>query len=180
MTDKPGIEPDSHAKAQFIHYFAYGSNMSSQRLRARVPSARSVSTACLTGHKLCFHKVGRDGSAKCDAFATGDGKDEVIGVLFTLPAQEKPSLDAAEGLGRGYDLAWVAIRDGEGNAVEAFTYRATSIDRTLQPYHWYKEHVLRGCQEHRLPDRYIATVRAVVSVDDPDSDRAQREQAIHD
>ena len=48
-------------------YFAYGSNLSSARMAARVPSARVVARAQLPGHALRFHKVGRDGSAKCDA-----------------------------------------------------------------------------------------------------------------
>lgn len=53
-----------------IYYFAYGSNMLTERLIARTPSARPVGTSLLPGHRLTFHKRGRDGSGKCDAFET--------------------------------------------------------------------------------------------------------------
>lgn len=50
--------------------FAYGSNMLTDRLRERVPSARPVAVARLAGHSLRWHKVSIDGSGKCDAEAT--------------------------------------------------------------------------------------------------------------
>jgi hypothetical protein len=53
-------------------YFAYGSNMSVSRLVARTPSAQPLGRCALRGHQLRFHKVGGDGSAKCDAFHTGN------------------------------------------------------------------------------------------------------------
>ena len=55
-------------------------------------------------HRLEFHKVGRDGSAKCDAFETGNPDDSVIGVVFDIHTAEKNYLDQAEGLGVGYDI----------------------------------------------------------------------------
>ncbi|RKU09398.1 hypothetical protein C6502_12825 [Candidatus Poribacteria bacterium] len=30
-----------------------------------------------------------------------------------------------------------------------------SINRELKPYSWYKQHVLIGAKEQRLPKRYI-------------------------
>jgi gamma-glutamylcyclotransferase len=53
-----------------MRYFAYGSNMCSGRLRARV-TCDFVTTAKLAGYQLRFHKLSRDGSSKCDAFRTG-------------------------------------------------------------------------------------------------------------
>ena len=38
-------------------YFAYGSNLSTPRLRARVPSARKLESAVLTHHRLVFHNL---------------------------------------------------------------------------------------------------------------------------
>ena len=45
-------------------YFAYGSNLSSPRLRARVPSARPEGVARLEGQRLALDKPGRDGTAR--------------------------------------------------------------------------------------------------------------------
>jgi gamma-glutamylcyclotransferase (GGCT)/AIG2-like uncharacterized protein YtfP len=119
-------------------YFAYGSNMSSRRLCAenRVPSARRLCLATLPEHRLTFHKKSNDGSAKCDAYFTGDKADYVIGVLFEISQSEKRNLDRAEGLGYGYreEKITVMTDSGEQNAV---AYFATDIDSSLKPYDWY-------------------------------------------
>ena len=77
-------------------YFAYGSNMSLRRLRRRVPAAEVIGTAALAGHTLRFHKAGRDGSAKCDAFFTGSRRDTIHGVVFRIDAAGKRALDRVE------------------------------------------------------------------------------------
>src|SRR5438552_200988 len=63
-----------------VLYFAYGSNMAIERLKARVPSAELVCIADLAGHQLKFHKRSkRDQSGKCDAAYTGSPQDKVTG-----------------------------------------------------------------------------------------------------
>ncbi len=153
--------------------------MSTPRLRARVPSARAVSLAWLTGHRLRFHKQGRDASGKCDAEYTGNAADVVHGVLFEIAAADKPALDGAEGTGQGYDEKPVVVRTDDGREVPAFTYLATRTDSRLKPYAWYKAHVLRGAREHGLPAHYVATIQAVEAVPDPDSSRSDRELSVY-
>lgn len=111
-----------------MDYFAYGSNMSLRRLRQRVPEVAVQGRAVLAGYDLRFHKVGSDGSGKCDAFFTGDSTDILYGVLYHLPASGKPVLDRIEGLGAGYDERTVAVRLANGSQVEAVTYVATELD----------------------------------------------------
>jgi len=156
-------------QACFIN-FAYGSNMSSLRLRARTPSARPIGIAQLAGHRLMWHKAGRDGSAKCDAFATGDARDVVWGVLYRIDLVERPQLDLAEGLGQGYDHKTVSVRAAAG-WVSAGLYQATHIDSNLQPFDWYLAYVLRGAQEHGLPDSYLQQLAGVSAVVDVDGER---------
>jgi gamma-glutamylcyclotransferase len=161
-------------------YFAYGSNMSERRLRQRVPSAQKVSVATLPEHRLCFHKKSqRDGSAKCNAHLTLNTCDEVLGVLFELNWSEKYSLDCAEGLGLGYEERTISVTLRDGRIYEAFAYFAMTMDSSLSPYHWYKEHVLRGAVENGLPERYIKSIQCVTSIDDPDSERAYRELSLY-
>jgi gamma-glutamylcyclotransferase len=160
-------------------YFSYGSNMSTPRLADRVPSARSVAVALLHAHRLQFHKKGRDGSAKCDCEYTGDARDIVYGVVFRISAGEKPDLDRKEGLNKGYDETMVRVMTVDGALLEALTYQATSIDPSSKPFGWYKEHVLRGACEHRLPGGYIAAIEAVSAVPDPDPHRHERELSIY-
>lgn len=161
-------------------YFAYGSNMSTARLRARVPSAEVRGRARLPGHALRFHKASEaDGSAKCDACATGVPADAVLGVVFRIDPAERRHLDRAEGLGVGYAVKEVEVHLAAGGNVAAFTYYAVAIDPTLRPFHWYKEHVLRGAAEHALPGPYRAAIEAVASIADPQPYRHRTELAIY-
>lgn len=67
----------------------------------------------------------------------------------------------------------------DGKDLNAVTYCATSIEPQLKPYAWYKEHVLRGAQEHRLPVEYISTIESVEAIPDPDRSRHVRELSIY-
>ena len=162
-----------------VYYFAYGSNMASTRLRERVPSAELVTTGYLLKHRLCFHKVGMDGSAKCDAFYTGGDRDLVLGAIYRIDPSDKDSLDRTEGLGKGYEEKQVSLFSAAGAEMKAFTYVATAMNETLQPFHWYKGHVLIGAREHRFPEEYVTRFLSVESVDDPDRERAEREMSLH-
>jgi len=166
------------SEQSFIN-FAYGSNMSSRRLRARTPSARPLGIGQLVGHRLMWHKAGRDGSGKCDAFETGDASHVVWGVLYRIDLSERVHLDLAEGLGHGYDHKTVQVLTADGS-VAAGMYRATHIDATLQPFDWYLAYVLQGALEHGLPDSYrreLARIRAVV---DADAERRRLNMAVLD
>ncbi len=161
-----------------LYYFAYGSNMSVARLQQRTPSAIPVGICSLAGHQLRFHKRGRDGSAKCDAYATGGQKDLTWGRLYTLDVAEKPLLDQVEGLGYGYEQKIIEL-ELDGRQIDACTYVATDVDDGLQPFHWYKHHVLVGAREAGLADEYLTMIENVESVPDDDRRRTEQEMSIH-
>ncbi len=160
-------------------YFAYGSNLATARLQARVPSAHCLGRAVLPGHRLAYHKQGADGSAKCDACYTGLAADEVHGVVFEIAAADLPNLDAAEG--PRYERVELAVTGEDGRSRTALTYRALPayIDDRLTPYCWYRDHVLRGAREHGLPEGYIAERIEVACAEDPDPERCRQERAVH-
>ncbi len=161
-------------------YFAYGSNMSERRLRQRVPSAQKIGVATLPGHQLVFHKISlKDGSGKCDAYPTIESADVVMGVLFELDISEKIPLDRVEGVGIGYEERPIGVTLDDGIPYKAFTYFAMAIDSSLRPYHWYKEHVLRGAIENNFPDSYIQSIQSVESIEDPNAERALFELSIY-
>lgn len=162
-----------------MKYFAYGSNMSLSRLRARTPSAQRLGRYVLAAHALRFHKSGRDGSGKCDAFLTDEPGDRVVGIVFDVDPVEKAWLDEAEGLGAGYNEKLVTVEGQAGEWLVVTTYWATHIDETLKPYSWYKHHVLTGAREVSLPVGYIKRIEAVACLEDPDSKRDSIERAIH-
>ncbi len=161
-------------------YFSYGSNMSSRRLLQRAPSATFVAVASLVAHELRFHKISNtDGSAKCDAFETGENDHLVYGVLYQMSSADKGLLDLAEGLGHGYDEKIVQVTSPDDELLQATTYYATNIDPTLRPYHWYKEHVVRGAWENGLPAQYVEWISGVNSITDPQPQRHEKELAIY-
>lgn len=160
-------------------YFAYGSNMSLRRLRERVPSAQRVHVATLNDHRLAFHKVGADGSAKCDIHPCSETGACVFGVVYTMDARHRAALDRAEGLGNGYDVKHLDVIAPGGDPVNVFSYYATAIDARLLPFDWYLQHVLRGAYENALPPDYTARIAAVETTNDPDPQRSRRELAIH-
>lgn len=157
-------------------YLAYGSNLHPARLQARVPSATAVEVIALSGWRLCFHKRGQDGSAKCNIRPGARPADRVHAVLYRIAAGHKSRLDEAEGLGNGYELAHLDV----GKLGQAFFYLASAahIDDTLRPYHWYKHYVLAGAQHHALPAEYCAQISAVGSMADPDVQRDARHRQV--
>jgi gamma-glutamylcyclotransferase len=158
-------------------YFAYGSNMLHQRLRARVPSAEPLAIGELDGYRLAWHKVGRDGSGKCDVVSVPDPAAIVHGVLYEIAAEHKPALDAAEGLHRGYALEWFSVRAG-GVERQAFAYVATHVDPALQPYSWYHALVVAGARQHGLPASYLQRLHAVPHREDDDAARHAEHMAL--
>jgi hypothetical protein len=153
--------------------------MSRMRLKARVQSAEPLGIATLTGHRIRFHKIGQDGSAKCDAMHTGTSRHAVTGVLYRMRSEELAILDRIEGRGRGYDRHTLMVTDSSGQEMAAETYIATRIDASLQPFSWYLEHVLQGALAAGLSDDYVAAIRAVPAARDPDAQRHVRELAIY-
>ena len=162
-----------------LNYFAFGSNLSSARLLQRIPDASVHSIATLTRHQLCWRKNDRGQSGKCDIDFTDHPDDIVYGVIYLMTQAEKLELDVYETAGFGYDHKHVDVTTVEGKAIEAFTYYALDIDHDQQPFHWYKEHVLRGAEEHDFPAHYVEHIRAAHSIDDHDPERHQRELSIY-
>jgi gamma-glutamylcyclotransferase len=158
--------------------FAYGSNMSTQRLAARIP-ARFVTTAMLPAYRLAFHQRGGDSSGKCD-IVPASGQSAVYGVIWEVAQHHKPTLDGYEGLGVAYDETWLTVTDlaGEGQfEVQAYVGKITSTG--MHPYTWYKHHVLNGAREHGLPSAYVRALERIAAHHDPDTERHAREMALH-
>ncbi|MCC5880800.1 MAG: gamma-glutamylcyclotransferase [Idiomarina sp.] len=161
-----------------MYYFAYGSNMSSRRLLARVPSARSLGVAVLLGYEMSFRKRSHDGSAKCTILE--NPKASTLGVVYQLPDDQRYTLDRIEGQGFGYDVTDVRIHTQHGKLLNAFTYLGTDPEDDIKPYQWYVEHVVRGAREHGIACQYIDKILACAAIDDPDPGRQEFELSIYD
>ncbi len=162
---------------RITHYLAYGSNMHTGRLRARLSSVCAVEGARLGHHRLTFDKRGRDGSGKCNIVATPDAC--LFGVLFRLPVSALIALDAIEG--RGY--VRIAVRPvglDSGRGYRAWCYRAPARARipALVPFDWYRSLVVAGAHMHRLPDDYIEDLQCTPTRSDPNRFRRRRGQRL--
>jgi len=160
-------------------YFPYGSNMLTERLQARVPSAAPEANATLSGHALSFHKRSRDGSAKCSLADSTDEASSVNGVLFEVSRDDLSALDQAEHRGSAYDRRKVSLQT-ETQTVDAFAYVAQPayVDDSLLPYGWYRALVVAGAQQHDLPPSYQHQLQAVRTVPDPDSERRAKHRSL--
>lgn len=160
-----------------IYYnLAYGSNMSLNRLLARLPNAKRIGVATVNGFQLSFDKKGFDDSGKCNANQTDDPDDVLYGVLYQITGEEKAILDNIEG--PRYDCLAINVTSECGDSYDAYCYIANTFDSQLLPYDWYVRHVLTGAIEAQLPDGYIDKIRLQPSKQDPDKLRAKREFSI--
>jgi gamma-glutamylcyclotransferase (GGCT)/AIG2-like uncharacterized protein YtfP len=138
-------------REETVLYFAYGSNMKSERLKKRAPSATSKGIAYLPKKRLVFNKISTDGSGKANIVE--DPKSLVWGVLFEIKIQEMDRLDKNEA---GYQRMNVNVKTDK--SVNAITYISFGIDEDILPFDTYKTLVVEGANEFSLPSEYIVEI----------------------
>ena len=162
-----------------MKYFAYGSNMLTERLQDRVSSANNPRPLALRGHRLRFHKKSSDGSGKCNIVETAFDADVVHGVLFEVDDAQMSTLDCHEGVGYGYRRDEITVSlDGAGVKASVYVAEKKAIDDALRPYRWYCDLVIAGAEQHRLPRHYVEGLRAVPFTHDPKPNRKTRLEAL--
>lgn len=160
-----------------IRYLAYGSNMLPRRIEERLGRCPPLGVASVRGYSLRFHKRGRDGSGKCDAFLTEAREDVLFGVVYELTVTQRAALDEFEGA--GYESRNVVV-DTVSGALEVYTYvaRAAHVEGGLRPFPWYKSIVVAGALVHDLPGAYVTRLRSVETTPDPDVERMSLHLAL--
>jgi gamma-glutamylcyclotransferase (GGCT)/AIG2-like uncharacterized protein YtfP len=132
-----------------VAYFAYGSNMWSEQMLGRCPTATAPVMASLRGWRMLINERGV-------ATLLRDDDGEVHGVLWTLGDVDLPALDRAEGVAEGrYDRFSVDVVTAQDADVRAEVY----IDPRCTPgpaRDGYRERLISGAIEHGLPDAYRA------------------------
>lgn len=147
-------------------YAAYGSNLHPLRLQQRTPSARLLGTAFSPDYSLRFQKWSLDGSGKCGIFKGSSG---VHFAVYQLDSEEKSILDRIEGVGSGYEVEIIDL-PGFGECITYVPSRS-HVRHELEPYDWYHEIVLLGCELHGFPADYIERIRQETTSEDPDLER---------
>lgn len=144
-----------------IMCFAYGSNMYTDRMRWRVPSATVVGPAKLPDKCMVCNKKSKDGSGKANLADSPGGA--VWGVLYEVDLAELDRLDRAEG---GYQRTSLQVWARQGSPV-AEVHVSTELTADPVPYEWYKELIVAGAHEHELPRDYLVYLEQLPSKPDP-------------
>lgn len=157
-----------------VRYLAYGSNLHPLRLRERVPSARLLGTARVTGWSLSFTKRGQDGSGKC---TISESNDSVSCAIYEMTRADKTKLDDIEGVGRGYLEHVLCVPDFGDCAT--YVAEAGWVDESLLPFCWYRDLVVAGAVLHGFDERYLAHIGLQeIRVDADSARRAQNERLL--
>jgi gamma-glutamylcyclotransferase (GGCT)/AIG2-like uncharacterized protein YtfP len=160
-----------------LYNFSFGSNMSSNRLLARLPEAKRVGTAILNGYDLTFDMYFKDGSGKCSIQKSSQSDAVVYGVVYQINAAEKATLDEIEG--PGYDCTDIQVTLLTGQTLNTHCYIANTHDANTLPYDWYVKHVYRGALEAGVPKAYSDAILNRPQMVDSNKQRAEKEFAVH-
>lgn len=132
-------------------YYAYGSNLTTARMVARIASARPICAARAQHFRLSLGKAGRDGSGKATLVAATGAF--VWGIVYAIDPGAWPQLDRFE---PGYERVRIPLATERGRPLAATTYIAPETAPDPTALRWYKRLIVGGAQEHGLPADYIS------------------------
>jgi gamma-glutamylcyclotransferase (GGCT)/AIG2-like uncharacterized protein YtfP len=135
-------------------YFAYGSNMDREAMRARCPKARPLGRARLMRHRFFIMGSGF-ASVKRDAHGA------VHGVLYDLPFADMNALDRYEDVGRGLyqKITQPVVRDGAA-PMRALIYVGASAQEGVAAAA-YLDAIIAAAKSWELPERYVASLASL-------------------
>jgi hypothetical protein len=138
-------------------YFAYGSNMRSERLRERVGNVELVGPIHVSDWQLAFNKPGRDGTGKANLVPQPGAL--TWGVGWRLDDEQWPLLDRYEPDYRRTEFR-LESRSGDSKVAVAYVFEGPADSAPISPSSEYVEHLIEGAREHGLPDDYRDWLRA--------------------
>lgn len=143
-----------------VLYFAYGSNMDPEQIKARCPDAELVGIGVLPDHALCFPRRSTKRNCGVSSVAPAAGR-EAWGVVLRLTPKDLASLDASEGFRsdrpaslNSYNRVPVVVRVNDV-PMEMMTYIAVGQETPPLPNAAYLKHIRDGARHHGLPAAYL-------------------------
>lgn len=137
------------------YYFAYGSNMNPDRMKARGLAFSEAYSGVLRGYALAFNKRAADAPHRSYANVIYSPDTHVEGVIYALAdTDEIVKMDPFEGTPRLYSRELYGI-ETEIGVLQAWVYVAnrSMISEGLLPARWYLDHLLAG-KPFLSPDYY--------------------------
>lgn len=149
-------------------YFAYGSNLLTERIHLRNPSATFCCVARLQDFKLDFGNFqGKTSQRWHGGIATifQSPGDEVWGVVWKMNKSNLSSLDEQEGVESGiYVVIEVKVSTQEGKELTCRSYLMTNYE-SAPPSPQYKKVVCMGAKQNGLPLEYQEKLNAIEAND---------------
>ena len=151
-----------------------------ERLQKRCKTASFLGVAVAHGYTLAFSKKSKDGSGKATITKTVNDDTALYGVLFEIDLDERPGLSRAEGSDYDRNDEFVVMRADSNEKLSVTTYVAkhSAMENNLVPYDWYKLLIVAGAWQGKVPDLYLARLKAIVSTPDPYPERPARKEAL--
>lgn len=149
-----------------MNYFAYGSNISKQRMEGRSITFSERCSAHLLGYRLEFNKVAQSNPKEGKANIVVDDRGLVEGALYDIDVTSLPALDRCEGYPEHYlKIPIKVLLPSDGKEVCAITYVAnpSKIRDGLKPSKEYLNYLLEG--EDILSVKYFNWLKETATLD---------------
>lgn len=129
-----------------MKYFAYGSNMDSDRMRERGVNFTSRKKAILKNWELVFNKVSSKNPMEGYANIRPKKESLVEGILYEIEDSDIEKLDYYEGYPFHYNREKVILCIENSEQIEAITYVANpgKVKEGLKPSRNYLEYLLNA------------------------------------
>ncbi len=136
-------------------YFAYGSNLDAEQMKARCPTARALRIARLADHRLDFTHYSKRWSGGAADVLPAPGRS-VWGLVYEMGPDDFARLDPFES---GYRRTALAL-DAAGERLAATSY--TVVEKgEYAPNPIYLEKMLRWGARWRLPGDYLSELTTI-------------------
>lgn len=134
------------------YYFSFGSNMKTEQMTYRCPSAEKVGIGVLQNHEIVFNRKGSYRPGGVASVQQQDGK-RVYGVIWKISPSEFAELDKAEDL-TAYRRFEENIRTMDGKVYKCHIYKAIP-QGIFEPDLDYLKLVVDASKEQGLPNEYL-------------------------
>jgi len=154
-------------------YFAYAAELGPEQMKSRAPRSSVVGLAELRDHRIAFTQFSQDWGGGVASVQAAHG-ESVWGVLFEVTDADLASLDTHENFREpgnqhnSYERehVWVElVRADDGSLprrLRAWIYVGKAWNPTA-PSTRYRDAIVRGAKQHRLPDDYVERLSAVAT-----------------
>ena len=125
-----------------LNYFAFGSNMSAQRMRERLGWSPSRSGVILHDYEMIFNKHSNDGGKANIMYSPGN---LVEGILYSVNEEDLLILDKYEGVAtKQYKRHDIEVQNNKKKSVSAVAYKALNTGKVSAPTEEYLNYILEG------------------------------------